>query len=97
MCSSSSPVGSSCTAPAWPGHLKTARTGPSAAEASNTGVIMVAGQKVAFGRIHARQVVTVHVADRTLTSELGDDARTVARTTTTPVRSYKADDPEAAL
>ena len=30
--------------------------------ASNTGVIMVAGQKIALGRIHARQIVTVHVA-----------------------------------
>jgi hypothetical protein len=58
--------------------------------ASNTGVIMVAGQKVALGRIHAHQVVTVHVADKTLTIELGDDVRTVTRTTTAPVRSYKA-------
>ena len=31
--------------------------------ASNTGVIMVAGQKIALGRIHAGQIVTVHVAD----------------------------------
>jgi hypothetical protein len=30
--------------------------------ASNTGVIMGAGQKVAPGRIHVRQIVTVHVA-----------------------------------
>jgi len=51
---------------------------------------MVTGQKVALGRTHARQVVTVHVAERTLTIELGDDTRTVARTTTAPVKSYKA-------
>jgi transposase InsO family protein len=59
--------------------------------ASNTGVIMVAGQKVALGRIHARQVVTVHVAAETITIDLDDqDSRTVRRTTTQPVRSIKA-------
>ena len=51
-------------------------------QASNTGVIMVAGQKVALGRIHAHTVVTVYLADTTLTIEAGDDTRTVARTTT---------------
>ena len=35
--------------------------------ASNTGVIMVAGQKIALGRIHARRIVTVHVAAETMT------------------------------
>jgi transposase InsO family protein len=58
--------------------------------ASNTGVIMVAGQKIALGRIHARQIVTVHVAADTVTIDLGDDTRTVRRTTTQPVRSIKA-------
>jgi len=59
--------------------------------ASNTGVIMVAGQKIALGRIHARQIVTVHVAEATITIDLGgDDTRTVRRTTTQPVRSIKA-------
>ena len=59
--------------------------------ASNTGVIMVAGQKIALGRIHARQIVTVHVAQATITIDLsGDDTRTVRRTTTQPVRSIKA-------
>ncbi|MGH3162938.1 MAG: IS481 family transposase [Streptosporangiaceae bacterium] len=59
--------------------------------ASNTGVIMVAGQKIALGRIHARQIVTVHVATDTMTIDLaGDDTRTVRRTTTQPVRSIKA-------
>ena len=38
--------------------------------ASNTGVIMVAGQKIALGRIHARQIVTVHVAAGTITIDL---------------------------
>jgi transposase InsO family protein len=59
--------------------------------ASNTGVIMVAGQKIALGRIHAGQVVTVHVAAETITIDLDDqDSRTVRRTTTQPVRSIKA-------
>ncbi|MGH2578108.1 MAG: IS481 family transposase, partial [Actinomycetota bacterium] len=63
---------------------------------SNNGVIMVAGQKVALGRIHAHTVVTVHVADTTLTIEAGGDTRTVARTTTQPVRSIKAHRPRKA-
>jgi transposase InsO family protein len=59
--------------------------------ASNTGVIMVAGQKIALGRIHAHQIVTVHVTAETVTIDLGgDDTRTVRRTTTQPVRSIKA-------
>jgi hypothetical protein len=55
---------------------------------------MVAGQKIALGRIHAGQVVTVHVADQTITVDLDDqDSRTVRRTTTQPVRSIKAAQP----
>jgi hypothetical protein len=58
--------------------------------ASNSGVIMVAGQKVALGRIHAHTVVTVYVAETTLTIEAGDnDTRTVARTTTQTVRNTR--------
>ena len=65
--------------------------------ASNTGVIMVVGQKIALGRIHARQVVTVHVAENTLSIELAsDDVRTVRRTTTQAVRSIKAQQPRKA-
>jgi transposase InsO family protein len=65
--------------------------------ASNTGVIMVAGQKIALGRIHASQVVTVHVAAETITIDLGgEDTRTVRRTTTQPVRSIKAHRPREA-
>jgi transposase InsO family protein len=64
--------------------------------ASNTGVIMVASQKVALGRVHAHTVVTVHVAETTLTIEAGADVRTVARTTTQPVRSFKASRPRKA-
>jgi transposase InsO family protein len=62
--------------------------------ASNTGVIMVAGQKLALGRDHAHTVVTVHVAEHTITVELDDGTRrTFRRTTTQPVRSHKAQRP----
>jgi transposase InsO family protein len=65
--------------------------------ASNTGVIMVAGQKIALGRIHARQIVTAHVAADTITIDLAsDDTRIVRRTTTQPVRSIKAQQPRKA-
>jgi transposase InsO family protein len=65
--------------------------------ASNTGVIMVAGQKIALGRIHAARVVTVHVAEHTITLDLGgDDMRTIRRTTTQAVRSIKAHRPRKA-
>jgi hypothetical protein len=61
--------------------------------ASNTGIIMVAGQKIALGRIHAGQVVTVHVAAQTISIDLGEDTRTIRRTTSQPVRSIKAHRP----
>jgi transposase InsO family protein len=65
--------------------------------ASNTGVIMVAGQKIALGRIHAGRIVTVHVAEHTITIDLGgDDTRTIRRTTTQAVRSIKAHRPRKA-
>jgi transposase InsO family protein len=65
--------------------------------ASNTGVVMVAGQKIALGRIHAARVVTIHVADHTMTIDLGgDDTRTIRRTTTQAVRSIKAHRPRKA-
>ncbi|MEV4000663.1 hypothetical protein [Actinomadura sp. NPDC049753] len=64
--------------------------------ASNTGVVMVAGQKIALGRLHAGRVGTIHFAEATLAIELGDDVRTVRRTTTQPVRSIKAHRPRKA-
>jgi hypothetical protein len=55
---------------------------------------MVAGQKIALGRIHAGQVVTVHVAAEVITIDLDDhDTRTVRPTTTQAVRSIKAHRP----
>ena len=63
--------------------------------ASNTGVIMVCLQKVALGRTHRHQTVTVHVSDTTLAIELDGETRVVRRTTTVPVRNIKADRPRA--
>ncbi|WP_131830149.1 hypothetical protein [Mycobacteroides abscessus] len=65
--------------------------------ASNTGVIMVAGQKIALGRVHQHQTVTVYVAEVTMTIEFGDsDTRVVRRTTETAVRSIKSQRPRTA-
>jgi hypothetical protein len=61
---------------------------------SATGVILVAGQKLSLGRSHAHTIVTVHVAEHTITVDFPDGAqRTFTRTTTQPVRSWKAQRP----
>jgi hypothetical protein len=58
--------------------------------ASATGVIVVAGQKITLGRIHAGQAVTVCVTTTDITVEFEDGGiRTVTRTTSKPVRSFK--------
>jgi hypothetical protein len=60
--------------------------------ASSTGVIMLAGQKAALGRVRAGLTVAVLVSDTTLTIEFGDgDVRVIRRTTTQPVRSIKGE------
>jgi hypothetical protein len=65
--------------------------------ASNTGVIMVCGQKVALGRQHKHQTVAVHVSETTLAIELPDtDTRIMRRTTTQPVRNIKGQRPRTA-
>src|SRR5262245_48883896 len=65
--------------------------------ASNSGVIMVAGQKIALGREHKHRTLTVHVSDTTIAIELpGADELTVRRTTTQPVRSIKGQRPRSA-
>ena len=61
--------------------------------ASNTGVITVCLQKVALGRAHRHQTVTIHVAETTLAIELDGETRVVRRTTTLPLRNIKADRP----
>jgi hypothetical protein len=40
--------------------------------ASNTGIVMVVGQKVALGRVHAYRTVTIAVSETTLAIELDD-------------------------
>ena len=65
--------------------------------ASNTGVIVVAGQKVALGRELAGHTVTVHVSETTLAIELPDaEDLVVRRTTEQPVRSIKGQRPRTA-
>jgi transposase InsO family protein len=65
--------------------------------ASNTGIIMVAGQQVALGRIHRHRTVTVLVSETTLAIELPDaDDLIMRRTTDQPVRSIKGQRPRTA-
>lgn len=65
--------------------------------ASNSGVITVAGQKVALGRQFKHRTVTVHVSETTLAIELPDDeTRIVRRTTERAVRSIKGQRPRTA-
>ena len=40
--------------------------------ASNSGIVMVCGQKVALGRLHRWQTVTIAVSETTLAIELPD-------------------------
>ena len=55
---------------------------------------MICGQKVALGRIHRHQTLTVHVSETTLAIELEDgETRVVRRTTSQPVRSIEANRP----
>jgi hypothetical protein len=62
--------------------------------AGATAVIVVCGQKVALGRVHAGKTLTVAVSETTLAIEFdGAETRVVRRTTATPVRNIKADRP----
>ncbi|MFF4893461.1 hypothetical protein ACFY11_26660 [Micromonospora chersina] len=61
--------------------------------ASNSGVVMVVGQKVALGQVHAGKAVTIDVTDTNLTVECDDGPRTFRRTNDQPVRSIKAHRP----
>ncbi|WP_442914416.1 IS481 family transposase [Kribbella sp. NBC_00709] len=64
--------------------------------ASNSGVIMVCGQKISLGRAHKHQTLTIWVSETTLAIELDDEeTRVVHRTTTLPIRNIKADRPRA--
>jgi hypothetical protein len=64
--------------------------------ASNSGIVMVCGQKVALGRLHRWQTVTIAVSDATLAIELPDqEPKIIRRTTSTAVRNIKAARPRA--
>jgi hypothetical protein len=66
--------------------------------ASNSGVIMVAGQKIALGRLHRHRTLTVTVSDTTIAIDLGDgDVQVVRRTNSQPVRSIKGQRPRIAI
>jgi hypothetical protein len=54
--------------------------------ASNSGIVLVVGQKVALGRVHARKTVTIAVSETTLAIH-DEETRVVRRTTTQQVRS----------
>jgi hypothetical protein len=65
--------------------------------ASNTGVILVAGQKVALGRTHQHQTLSVLMSETALAIEFPDgDTKVVRRTTDQPVRSIKGQRPRTA-
>lgn len=60
-------------------------------------MITVAGQRVALGRIHQHQEVTVYVSEASLAIEFHDaETMVVRRTTTLPVRSVKGQRPRTA-
>ena len=83
--------------PAGPPPQPSAAPVPVQRRVSATGVIMVAGQRAALGRIHAGQAVTVLVSDTTLAVEFSDgETRVINRTTTQPVRSIKGQRPRTA-
>jgi hypothetical protein len=82
---------------AWPPPRASAEPIQVQRRASATGVIMVAGQKIALGRIHAGDTVTVLVSETTVAIEFVDgDTKIVSRTTTQPVRSIKGQRPRTA-
>jgi transposase InsO family protein len=58
---------------------------------SSTGTICVCRQNVSVGRSHTGRIVVVHVSETTIAVELDDqEVKTVARTTSLPVRNLKA-------
>jgi hypothetical protein len=65
--------------------------------ASNTGVVMVAGHKIALRRLHRHRTLTVTVFDTTLGHQLGRRrVKVVRRTNSQPVRSIKGQRPRIA-
>jgi transposase InsO family protein len=60
---------------------------------SDTGVVMVARQVVALGRVHAGKTVTIDVTDAELVVACDDGPLTVRRTNQLPIRNLKANRP----
>jgi hypothetical protein len=60
---------------------------------STTGVVMVARQTVALGRVHAGKTVAIDVTDTELVIACDDGPRTVRRSNQRPIRNVKADRP----
>jgi transposase InsO family protein len=60
---------------------------------SDTGVVMVARQTVALGRVHAGKTVTIDVTDTELIVACDDGPRTVRRNNQQPIRNLKANRP----
>jgi transposase InsO family protein len=58
--------------------------------ASNSGIVMVVGQKISLGRIHKYKTVSIDVAATTVTIHLDGATRVVPRTTNQPVKVIKA-------
>jgi len=63
---------------------------------SDTGVVMVARQPVALGRVHAGKTVAIDVTDTELVVGCDDGPRTIRRTNTLPIRNLKANRPRKA-
>jgi hypothetical protein len=64
---------------------------------SSRGAVVVAGQRIHVGMVHAGRTVTVETADHTFRIHDGDKLLTeVARTTTKPVARFRARKPEPA-
>lgn len=58
---------------------------------------MVAGQKIALGRLHRHRMLTVTISDTTIAVDLEDgDVKVVRRTNSQPVRSTKGQRPRIA-
>ena len=59
------------------------------------GALVVAGQRIHVGMVHAGRTVTVQTADHILRVHIGDELLTeIARTTTKPITRFKARKPE---
>jgi hypothetical protein len=61
--------------------------------ASNPGVVMVVGQKIALGRGQAGKTVTIEVTDTDLVIACDDGPRTVRHSNQQPIRNVKAGRP----